>query len=143
MHRSNLRLVFDDLVRYNFARAHSGSPAFRSPSANSVAFECPPRALHEEIVKAGSTSRRRAAAPRASSSRPPWVDAVEKVCDGGGKLPLESLLRSWLNCPSSSASDVAIDDFAKPLEPIPLEPHEVELTDWSEVGGGRVYGDAG
>src|SRR6202040_4241944 len=44
--------------------AHSGSPAFRSPSVSSVAFDCPPRAIHEEIVKAGSTSRRRAAASR-------------------------------------------------------------------------------
>ncbi len=35
--------------------AYSGNPAFRSPSINSVAFECPPRAINADIVKAGSS----------------------------------------------------------------------------------------
>src|SRR5579871_2250794 len=39
--------------------AHSGNPAFRRPSIRSFEFDCPPRAIHEEIVKVGSTSRRR------------------------------------------------------------------------------------
>src|SRR5215467_2533506 len=50
--------------------AYSGTPAFRNPSINSFAFDCPPRAIHADIVKAGSTSSRRAAASRASASRP-------------------------------------------------------------------------
>ena len=35
------------------ARAHSGNPAFRRPSINSFAFDCPPRAINADIVKAG------------------------------------------------------------------------------------------
>ena len=57
------------------ARAHSGNPAFRSPSIISFAFDCPPRAIHADIVKAGSSSSRRAAASRASASRPRWAKA--------------------------------------------------------------------
>ena len=64
--------------------AHSGSPAFRSPSVSSVAFDCPPRAIHEEIVKAGSTSRRHAAASRASASRPRWAKADARQRYGSG-----------------------------------------------------------
>ena len=56
-------------------RAHSGNPAFRRPSISSFAFDCPPRAIHADIVKAGSTSSRRAAASRASASRPRWAKA--------------------------------------------------------------------
>lgn len=51
-------------------RNHSGNPAFRRPSVISFAFDCPPRAIHEDIVNAGSVSSRRAAASRASTSRP-------------------------------------------------------------------------
>src|ERR1700736_3988060 len=64
--------------------AHSGSPAFRSPSVSSVAFDCPPRAIHEEIVKAGSTSRRHDAASRASASRPRWAKADARQRYGSG-----------------------------------------------------------
>src|ERR1700732_374915 len=70
-----------------FARldvAHPGSPAFRSPSVSSVAFDCPLRAIHEEIVKAGSTSRRHAAASRASASRPRWAKADARQRYGSG-----------------------------------------------------------
>ncbi len=56
-------------------RAHSGNPAFRRPSISSFAFDCPPRAIHEDIVKAGSTSSRCAAASRASASHPRWAKA--------------------------------------------------------------------
>jgi len=56
-------------------RAHSGSPAFRRPSINSFEFDCPPRAIHAEIVKAGSVSSTRATASRASASRPRWAKA--------------------------------------------------------------------
>jgi len=56
-------------------RAHSGNPAFRSPSINSFAFDRPPRAMNSEIVKAGSVSSTRAAASRASASRPRWAKA--------------------------------------------------------------------
>ena len=54
-------------------RAHSGNPAFRRPSINSFAFDCPPRAIAADIVKAGSISSRRVAASRASASRPRWA----------------------------------------------------------------------
>jgi len=57
------------------AQAHSGNPAFRRPSIDSLAFDCLLRALHEEIVKAGSVSSTRAAASRASVSRPRWAKA--------------------------------------------------------------------
>jgi len=56
-------------------RAHSGNPAFRSPSINSFALDRPPRAMNSEIVKAGSVSSTRAAASRASASRPRWAKA--------------------------------------------------------------------
>ena len=55
--------------------SYSGNPAFRSPSINSFAFDCPLRAIHPDIVKEGSTSSRRAAAFRASTSRPRWAKA--------------------------------------------------------------------
>ena len=61
--------------RRECAWAHSGNPAFRSPSINSFAFDRPPRAMNSEIVKAGSTSSRCAAASRASASRPRWAKA--------------------------------------------------------------------
>jgi hypothetical protein len=57
------------------ARAHSGKPAFRRPSISSFDFDCPPTAIHPDIVKAGSISSRRAAASRASASRPRWAKA--------------------------------------------------------------------
>jgi hypothetical protein len=56
-------------------RAHSGNPAFRSPSIISFAFVCPPRAIHADIVKTGSSPSRCAAASRASASRPRWAKA--------------------------------------------------------------------
>jgi len=54
---------------------HSGNPAFRSPSIISFAFVCPPRAIHSDIVKTGSSPSRCAAASRASASRPRWAKA--------------------------------------------------------------------
>ena len=56
-------------------RVHSGNPAFRRPSINSFEFACPPRAINADIVNAGSTSSRCAAASRASASRPRWAKA--------------------------------------------------------------------
>ena len=55
--------------RHKFARAHSGNPALRRPSFCSFEFDCPPRAMYADIVKAGSVSSRCAAASRASASR--------------------------------------------------------------------------
>jgi len=55
--------------------SYSGNPAFRSPSVTSCAFDCPPQAIHPDIVTAGLTSSRRAAASRASASRPRWAKA--------------------------------------------------------------------
>jgi len=52
---------------------HSGNPAFRRPSVTSCAFDCPLQAIHPD--KAGLTSSRRAAASRASASRPRWAKA--------------------------------------------------------------------
>jgi hypothetical protein len=57
------------------ARAHSGNPAFRRPSISSFEFEYPPRAMNADIVKVGSVSSTRAAASRASASRPRWAKA--------------------------------------------------------------------
>ena len=57
------------------APGYSGNPAFRRPSINSFAFDCPPRAINADIVKAGSISSTRAAASRASASRPRWAKA--------------------------------------------------------------------
>jgi hypothetical protein len=56
-------------------RVHSSNPAFRKPSSCSFEFDCPPRAIHADIVKAGSSSSTRAAASRASASRPRWAKA--------------------------------------------------------------------
>jgi hypothetical protein len=55
--------------------SYSGNPAFRRPSINSFAFDCPPRAIYEDIAKPGSVSSRCAAASRASASRPRWANA--------------------------------------------------------------------
>jgi hypothetical protein len=63
------------LHRQERAPAHSGNPAFRSPSSASFAFDCPPRAIHSDIVKAGSSSSTRAAASWASALRPRWANA--------------------------------------------------------------------
>jgi hypothetical protein len=69
---------FDHLVGER-EQIHSGSPAFRRPSINSFAFVSVPRAVHADIVvKAGSTSRIRAAASRASASRPRWAKAAAR-----------------------------------------------------------------
>ena len=75
MHRSKLKLYSITSSARACARAHSGNPAFRRPSIISVEFDCPPRAIHPDIVKVGSTSSRRAAASRASAFRPRWAKA--------------------------------------------------------------------
>jgi hypothetical protein len=72
------RAVIRSPRRHKTHPAHSGNPAFRSPSIVSFAFDCPPRAIHEEIVKAGSSSSRRAAASWASASRPRWAKAAAR-----------------------------------------------------------------
>src|SRR5947207_10279648 len=54
---------------------YSGNPAFRRPSISSFAFDCPPRAIHADIVKPGSVSSTRAAASLVSASRPRWANA--------------------------------------------------------------------
>jgi hypothetical protein len=56
------------------APGYSGNPAFRSPSICSK-NDCVPRAINADIVKAGSISSTRAAASRASASRPRWPKA--------------------------------------------------------------------
>jgi len=48
----------------------SGNPATRSPPISSFALDCPPRAIHADIVNAESTSSTRAAASRASALIP-------------------------------------------------------------------------
>ena len=53
--------------------------AFRRPPIDSFMFAVPPRPIHADIVKAGSTSSRRAAASRASASRPRWAEAGASV----------------------------------------------------------------
>jgi hypothetical protein len=60
MHCSK-QALFGHRIGAGWAWAYSGNPAFQSPSINSFDFDCPPRAIHEVIVKAGSTSSRRAA----------------------------------------------------------------------------------
>ena len=57
--------------------AHSGNPAFRRPSIISFQPDVSPgaRAINADIVKVGSSSSKRAAAPRASASRPRWAKA--------------------------------------------------------------------
>ena len=50
-------------------RVHSGNPALRRPSINSLAFDCLLRAIHEEIVKAGFVSSTRAAASSCQNTR--------------------------------------------------------------------------
>jgi len=60
--------------RHRVALAHSGNPAFRRPSINSVEF-FGTRAISADIVKAGSISSTRAAASCASASRPRWAKA--------------------------------------------------------------------
>lgn len=55
--------------------SYSGNRAFRRPSIISFEFDWPPRAIHADIVKAGSSSTRLAAASRASASRPRWAKA--------------------------------------------------------------------
>jgi len=56
--------------------AHSVSPASRNPSIISFAvFDSWLRPIHADIVKAGSISSMRAAASRASASRPKWAKA--------------------------------------------------------------------
>ena len=55
VHGSKLRSAFGHSSAQASA-AHSGNPAFRSPSIISFAFDCPPRAIHEDMVKLGSSS---------------------------------------------------------------------------------------
>jgi hypothetical protein len=55
--------------------SYSGNPAFRRPSINSFEVDSPRWATQADIVKAGSVSSRRAAASRASASRPRWAKA--------------------------------------------------------------------
>jgi hypothetical protein len=62
--------VYNDLQR---CTTHSGNPAFRRPSISSFACACLRRPIHADIVRAGSTSSTRAAASRASASRPRWA----------------------------------------------------------------------
>ena len=56
-------------------RAHSGNPAFRRPSISNFEVKPLPRAIPTDIVKSGSSSSRRAAASRASASRPACAKA--------------------------------------------------------------------
>jgi hypothetical protein len=72
------RQSFDRLRPY-CAPGYSGNPAFRRPSINSFAFDSPARAIYADIVKAGSISSTRAAASRASASRPRWAKAKAAV----------------------------------------------------------------
>ena len=63
-----------------YTGAESGNPAFRRPSISRFAFGGPPRAIHAEIVKAGSVSSRRAAASRRH------VQGAQKQTRDRGKL---------------------------------------------------------
>jgi hypothetical protein len=65
-------------VTRGYTGLHSGSPAFRRPSISSFAFDFPVRAIHPVIVKVGSNSSTRAAASRASASRPRWAIAAAR-----------------------------------------------------------------
>jgi transposase len=65
--------------------SYSGKPTFRRPSIKSLEFVCPPRAINLEIVNAGSNSSIRAAASRASASRPRWAKADARQQYAGAK----------------------------------------------------------
>ena len=71
----SLTACYGELEQHLEVCAYSGNPAFRSPSINSFAFDCPPRAIYADTVKAGSISSTRAAASWASPSRPRWAKA--------------------------------------------------------------------
>src|ERR1700676_1719671 len=65
--------------------AHSVNPAFRKPSIISFAFfDSWLRAIHADIVKAGSILSTRAAASRASAARPRWAKADARQRYGPG-----------------------------------------------------------
>ena len=65
--------------------SYSGNPALRKPSIISFAFfDSWLRAIHADIVKAGSISSTRAAASRASASRPRWAKADARQRYGPG-----------------------------------------------------------
>ena len=78
-------------------RARSGSPALRQPSINSFEFDCLPRAIHADIVKAESTSSARAAASHASASRPRGVSTV--IGSGQTGSAIIATRRQWLSRP--------------------------------------------
>ena len=86
--------------RRTCARAHSGNPAFRRPSINSFKCDCLRRPILADIVKAGSVSSRRAAASRASPSRPRWAKADARQKEAGGN---EGFWR-WAFFPATMAS---------------------------------------
>ena len=65
--------------------SYSGNPALRKPSIISFAlFDSWLRAIHADIVKAGSILSTRAAASRASASRPRWAKADARQRYGPG-----------------------------------------------------------
>ena len=67
------------------SESYSGNPAFRKPSIISFAFiDSRLRAIHADIVKAGSILSTRAAASRASASRPRWAKADARQRYGPG-----------------------------------------------------------
>ena len=84
---------------HSIAPGYSGNPAFRRPSINS--FEClGTRAISADIVKPGSVSSTRAAASRASASRPRWAKADARQKEAGGN---EGFWR-WAFFPATMAS---------------------------------------
>jgi hypothetical protein len=65
--------------------SYSGNPALRKPSIISFAFfDTWLRAIHADIVKAGSISSTRAATSRASASCPRWAKADARQRCGPG-----------------------------------------------------------
>jgi hypothetical protein len=76
--RRSKREAISSPRRRGRTRVHSGNPAFRRPSISSFEFDCPPRAIHPDIVKAQSSSSTRAAASRASASRPRCAKAAAR-----------------------------------------------------------------
>ena len=68
---------------------------FAATSINSFEFDCLPRAIHADIVKAESTSSARAAASHASASRPRGVSTV--IGSGQTGSAIIATRRQWLS----------------------------------------------
>jgi transposase len=89
-HDAAVQMIDTSVVRVHqhgmrTSTAHSGNPALRNPSIISFAFfDTWLRAVHADIVKAGSNSSTPAAASRASASCPRWAKAAARQRYGPG-----------------------------------------------------------